>query len=190
MKKKIVICFISCVCFLCAIGITYYSYSKNVGDVFKTASLVVHPDDEEDFMGFNDHAFIGKVVSHLGSGEHIRGVNIDPYNLYEVEVIENIKGELKDKVVVETSCGYDKYGNFHAFEIDGEVGELPEVGEEYIFMTITQESGNLLVDIPQTQIKVENKSGRRKGELINKYRRIYQNEKPYKRERLKTKYAK
>lgn len=143
--------------------------------------FVVDPENTEELIGFSDHVFVGKVVKWLGNRQPEEDDFSIPYNDYEVEVLENLKGELKDKAIVHKMGGYNEK---NVLILTGETekkDELPEVGKTYIFIARADEEGKMLVDNAYSQTEVKEKmtdSGTKKE--IQKYKKAVRNQIPYK----------
>lgn len=145
--------------------------------------FVVDPKNTEELIGFSDHVFVGKVVKWLGNKQPEEGDFSIPYNDYEVEVLENLKGELKDKAIVHKMGGYNEKNVLILTGETDKKDKLPEVGKTYIFIAGADEDGKLLVDNAYSQIEVKEKmtdSGTKKE--IQKYKKAVRNQIPYKRE--------
>ncbi len=80
--------------------------------------------DDKVLMGASHNVFVGRVVKQSGNKE----LGIGPETQFEVEIIENIKGELKGTVVVNQQGGY-KNNVLYIVESDD---ILPSKAEDYL----------------------------------------------------------
>jgi len=121
------------------IGILFLSWGTSAASVTKT--MTVQPVDLQyaaDFsndkilMGASHNVFVGKVIAQIGTEE--RGIG--PETQFQVEVISNIKGELKGSVVVDQIGGY-KDGKLYTFgDMSGnDSNYLLAPGSTYVFAT-------------------------------------------------------
>ena len=102
--------------------------------------------------------------------------------IYEIEVTENLKGNLQNLIKVTYPGGYDEEGTLILHKGDYITDEeLPKIGDRYIFVGIGQPNGTILLqdlyaDIPYTE---ENKE---------KYLEYINNQENVNRERFKSIY--
>lgn len=88
------------------------------------ASYAFEADDKRKLVGASENVFVGRVLKKVGSKgipalEPIPGEdNSSPATQFEVEVINNIKGELEGKVVVNQHGGDDRDGQLTLLEED------------------------------------------------------------------------
>ncbi|OGZ06319.1 MAG: hypothetical protein A2845_00775 [Candidatus Lloydbacteria bacterium RIFCSPHIGHO2_01_FULL_49_22] len=82
-------------------------------------------------LGSSHDVFIGKVISQTGDKE----TQIGPRTQYSVEVIDNIKGKLKDIVTIDMLGGYDKDGKLVVIEENDSTDFLLKPGSTYLFAT-------------------------------------------------------
>lgn len=96
------------------------------------ASYVADFSDDRKVLGFSHNTFVARVVKLI---EHtdVQGV---PVTLFEVEVIQNIKGNLKGVVTILQELGYieDEKGN-KKLSIYTDSSKFMEVGEIYLLAT-------------------------------------------------------
>ncbi|MDV0447250.1 hypothetical protein MsAg5_11290 [Methanosarcinaceae archaeon Ag5] len=127
-------------------------------------------------IAYCDHVFVGRVVSHNGNFQPEKGDFPNPNNLYDVEIIELIKGPaLKDTIELKQYGGYyteeylrkeiigeknisidsfEKFGDgYYGFMTPGD--SLLEVGEVYLFITTTQDDGYCTIAYPEYRIHLE-----------------------------------
>ncbi|WP_338103404.1 hypothetical protein [Methanolapillus millepedarum] len=134
-------------------------------------------------VAYCDHIFVGRVVNHKGNYQAQKNEDLNPYNLYDVEVIELIKGPaLENKIELKQLGGYyteeylikeiigeenesnvslelldsfEKYGEgYYGFLESND--SLIEVGEVYLFITVTQLDGRCTIGYPDGRIHLEN----------------------------------
>lgn len=91
------------------------------------------PADDHTLLGASHNVFIGKVLAQTGNKE----TEIGPRTQYQVQVIDNIKGNLNDVVTVDMLGGYDKEGKSVFVEEGSVAGEDPlfQPGTTYLFAT-------------------------------------------------------
>lgn len=91
------------------------------------------PSDNQLLLGASHNVFIGKVFAQTGNKE----TQIGPRTQYRVQVIDNLKGELKNTVTLDMLGGYDKEGKLVLVEDEGGVQEtaLLQPGTTYLFAT-------------------------------------------------------
>lgn len=129
-------------------------------------------------IAYCDHVFIGKILKHHGNFQtDYSGTGYQiPYNRYNVEIVDLIKGPaLKNEIVLNQSGGYytekslkeeigernvsmevypkDENG-YYGFLSPGD-GILKE-GEYYLFITTTQDDGYCTIFHPEYRILLEN----------------------------------
>ena len=104
--------------------------------------------DKRKVVGFHDYIFVGEVKKVVGTGytdvDFSDGMRMfsQPYTQYEIRVIENLKGEL----VTDRDIPLTKHDGTYPFSKSVSMMEgdtLPDVGECYIFICITDENGEL-----------------------------------------------
>ncbi len=94
---------------------------------------IIHPlyaanyADDNILMGSSHNVFVGKVIAQVGDKE-LAG---SPTTQFSVEVISNIKGDLKDTIVVNQLAGY-RDGVLYLMDEDG---KLLVPGSTYLFAT-------------------------------------------------------
>ncbi|MES2315223.1 MAG: hypothetical protein V4486_00615 [Patescibacteria group bacterium] len=127
--------------------ITLHSYFNKARILVR----IIHPQyvadfsDDQVLMGASHNVFIGKVIERVGTKE--RGIG--PETQFSVEVLENIKGDLKDTVTVDQAGGY-KDGVLYAVSEEGgsntktnkESLYLLQPGSTYLFATRYNEKEN------------------------------------------------
>jgi len=106
------------------------NYEQFSGDV---EEVTIHPLYPADFsnnqilMGASHNVFVGKVLAQVGTNDFMG----DPATQFSVQIIDNIKGELKDTVIINQSGGY-KDGVLYVMD---EGGALLQPGATYLLAT-------------------------------------------------------
>ncbi|KKU79272.1 MAG: hypothetical protein UY04_C0013G0017 [Parcubacteria group bacterium GW2011_GWA2_47_7] len=99
-------------CMLFVAWLAFFLQSYPVQNV-----IAVHPSypanysDNAILIGASHNVFVGKVIAQVGTNDFIR----NPATQFSVEVIENIKGDLKDAVVINQEGG-EKNGVLYLME--------------------------------------------------------------------------
>lgn len=139
--------------------------------VIKTVqySNVFDVTDPQKLVGWSDAVFVGKVIEKSGE----KSLGEIPETQFKVEVSENIKGTLKGAVTVNQQGGYEG-SNLILIENDA----LLENGDTYLFVTkyLEEEGWYTLVPV-YGDIRITSESHRE--ELINKYKKAYEEEIPF-----------
>jgi hypothetical protein len=146
---------------------------------------------KEKAMGISDYAFIAKVEKILRteyknpikvkSGLFRTTVMTDPYTIYRISVIKNIKGNLDTSKPIESIQlgGLNKNGKSYMFA-KGE--SLLNEGEYYLFMTsVWAQKDGEIIEVPQLNrilslgdsFDINSKDSL---DIINKYEQAYKNE--------------
>lgn len=144
MKKKIKIGLIGIVSLVIVIGAAWsinkaLTYGKPAVK-YMHAQWAFDGDNTPGLVWWADNVFVGKVEKQVGSKLRDKL----PITEFEVEVLENIKGNLKKKTIVGQEAGYVN-GTLILFEND----KIIEPGKTYMFVTKYSQSGkyNLLAPI-------------------------------------------
>lgn len=147
-----------------------FTNSPPANPVIKTVQYnsVFDVTDPQRLVGWSDAVFVGKVIEKSGE-KSLDGI---PETQFKVEVSENIKGTLKGEVTVNQQGGYEG-NNLILIEND----KLLEKGETYLFVTkyLEEEGWYTLVPV-YGDIRITSESHRE--ELINKYKKAYEEEIP------------
>ena len=157
-----------------ALGIfapSYFTNNPPENPVINTlnADYVIDTNNPRAVVGFSDNVFVGKVIKQVGT----KSLSVYPETQFEVEVMDNIKGELIGTVKVNQAGGYEGE-NLFLMEDD----KLLIEGKTYMFATryLKEENWQTVIpvggDIPVTSDE-ENK------ELIEKYQKAYKEEIPF-----------
>jgi uncharacterized protein with beta-barrel porin domain len=126
--------------------------------------------DTRKLVGYAEHVFVGKVIKQAGT-KKISGY---PETQFEVQVLQTIKGDLDKTITVNQSGGYE--GN-ELTVVNGD--SLITPGKTYLFATKYLESENWHTLVPKYGDIVINNE-REKTELIEKYKKAYDNQIPFK----------
>jgi|GEM_PF-6151932 len=127
-------------------------------------------------IAFSDHIFIGRVVKHNGNYQAQKHELPYPYNLYDVEIIELIKGPaLKNEIELKQIGGhytkfyvlkeliqgsgaslnfFEKYYHERSGFLESD-DSLIEVGEVYLFITVTHQDGRCTIGSTDSRIHLE-----------------------------------
>ncbi|WP_186673954.1 hypothetical protein [Sporosarcina sp. BP05] len=120
-------------------------------------------------VGFSDNVFLGKVIKQVGT----KSLNGYPETQFEVEVIDNIKGELNGTVKVNQQGGYE---GEYLFLMEDDKLLLEE--QTYLFATRYLKEENWHTVIPVGgDIQFSNDEERKK--LIEKYTKAFKEEIPF-----------
>ncbi|MEH7885070.1 hypothetical protein V7654_12210 [Bacillus sp. JJ1609] len=125
--------------------------------------------DPNRLVGWADNVFIGKVVDQSGT-KSLGGL---PETQFKVEIMNTIKGEEKGTVIVNQQGGYDA-NELILVEND----PLLVKGKSYLFVTkyLKEENWHTLVPV-YGDIEITSES--QKEELIEKYKKAYQEQIPF-----------
>lgn len=133
--------------------------------------------DDRELAGFADNIFTGRVVAQAGT--HTRGGNPAPWTLYNVEVLENLKGTLPDRVLVNQEGGYSIEEGLTVL-VEGD--QLLRPGETYLFATKAGGRGRWHTLVPvYGDILIEN--SREHDRLKERFGMAVQQQIPFRRHR-------
>lgn len=125
--------------------------------------------DKRNLVGTADFVFLAEVRQFLDQTEDLK-----PISTFEVEILANIKGELKERIVkVRQYGGYiDESGEklLRIYEND----PLIQPNQKYVFSSIQQKDGSLLLIPGYGSELVEN--GDREKELLSAYSDAFNNQ--------------
>ncbi len=159
------------VCILLAFGFAFHIRGKSkpvtANDEIPISrvagSFIIDVYDQRELIGSADYVFVGEVISKDGY-EYRDPVTIDedgktvtltsPYTIYTVQVLENIKGNLRTdtSIPIAKDGGLSEDGSCYVlYEND----EFPVENELYIFYAYAQQDGSLLLAGPNSNIKIE-----------------------------------
>lgn len=125
------------------------------------SNYVIDINDPKAVVDFADNVFIGTVENQIETTKKNY-----PETTFEVNVSENIKGNLSESEVINQIGGYE--GN-NLFLMEGD--KLLKKNSTYLFATINSEEGDTKTIIPiGGSIKIDNKS--KKTEIIKKYKNL------------------
>jgi len=155
------------------VGITYRSLNGLHGQrvIRSAASYVVDVADAKQLVGWADNVFVGRVAGSAGT---IYAASALPWNIYQVKVLENIKGDLPESVRVGQEGGFSIEQNAMLL-MDND--KLLAPGKEYLFVTKADSRGwHTLVpgygDIPIG-------ASRQRRAITDKFKEAYAKEIPY-----------
>jgi len=173
-----------CLCLvLGGIGTYWIIPPKNPKIIRILSSSIIDMNNPKEVVGFADHVFVGYVEELLGTDQRQINPEVDPTEttpetLYLVNVLQNIKGNLtqKESIPIRKYGGYDPIERaVYLFEDD----ELPEVGQYYVFVSIAQEDGSLLVYGVNSNVKLEtgvNQARLKESKLVQEYEDAFVNQ--------------
>lgn len=84
--------------------------------------------DDKVLVGASHNIFVGKVVRQIGT----KDLGIGPETQFEVDVIDNIKGDLKGTVTVDEQGGYE---NGTLYVVDDDTASTAKDGSGYLLQT-------------------------------------------------------
>lgn len=143
-------------------------------------------DTPEKAIGVSDYVFVAKINKilrteyknpvEIETGLFSKEIVTDPYTVYEINVIENIKGNLKNTESIE----FMQYGGINEdgksytfFENSG----LLNVGEYYILLVdVFNDEGDIETSDPNRIISLGNDYIDDENSIISKYKEAYKNE--------------
>lgn len=134
------------------------------------ASWVTNFSDDRALVGFADNVFIGKVKAQKDTKKYIG----HPATQYEVEVLDNIKGNLNGVVTVNHEAGYDGE-TLVIFKGDSVI----ETGKIYLFAARYDAEQDFYVVVPQFGKQLIEDEAKIK-EYKDKYAKAYKEEIPFK----------
>lgn len=133
------------------------------------ADSVIDTSDPKQVVGFSDNVFLGKVIKRIGT----KNLGNYPETQFEVEVLDNIKGEVKGTIIVNQAGGFE---GDELFLMEGDKQLID--GKTYLFATkyLPDEDWHTVVpvggDIPYNNEE-------EKAELIVKYKKAFKEEIPF-----------
>lgn len=175
--KRIVIVLL----FIVTITISYLLLSKNNQKLENLpvekikGSMVYDMSTKEKSIGAVDNVFIAKINNIVKT---VYDENDIPSTIYEIEVIENIKGNLPSNKTIELTQkgGLNKDQKSYTFY---ENAYLLEEGQEYIILAFVPfNNGDLVIHNEHTYIKLDNNSISKKNSIniVNQYKEAYKNQ--------------
>ena len=137
---------------------------------------IFDPADSRRLVGFGSNVFLGRVarrVSTIGMPTS-NPESVIPRTQFEVQVVENIKGNLSGEVIVNQDAGNNGFGQVEISENDA----LLEPGQTYLFVTkYDKETGWYHIVVPgNANIRVKNDKHR--AEVKEKFKKAYKEEIP------------
>ncbi len=134
-------------------------------------------------VGMADHVFIGTVEKIERSVISKKADYEDCFSIYEIRVVQNLKGELKENIVCSKFGGFSSDGTMLLARLELPDGRtmidtgLPKEGKTYIFIVYTQPDGSLRLSELFDDRECTD-------ELIMEYKEYVENETPCERERF------
>lgn len=179
MKKKMILA-IAAACLAAAGGCSPKTAEWN-GETEYYAHVAMAVDETDPYacVGAADYVFAGTVTDVVSNviPDEPDGSDAD-LSVYDIQVTQNIKGELVQNVTCSKHGGFKKDGTMMLlFSDNRQDSGLPEEGKSYIFMAYVQPDGSLtLSEFFDNREYSE--------ELLLEYTEYCQNEKPFERERF------
>ena len=175
--KRIVIVLL----FVVTITISYLLLSKNNQKLENLpvekikGSMVYDMSTKEESIGAVDNVFVAKINNIVKT---VYDENDIPSTIYEIEVIENIKGNLPSNKTIELTQkgGLNKDQKSYTFY---ENAYLLEEGQEYIILAFVPfNNGDLVIHNEYTYIKLDNNSISKKNSIniVDQYKEAYKNQ--------------
>ena len=143
-------------------------------------------DTPEKAIGISDYVFVAKINKiirteyknpiEVETGLFSKEIVTDPYTVYEINVIENIKGNLKDTEPIE----FMQYGGINEDEKSYTFiknSGLLNVGEYYILLVdVFNDEGDIETSDPNRIISLGSNYTDDENSIISKYKEAYKNE--------------
>ncbi|GAB2024969.1 hypothetical protein OfM1_10400 [Lactovum odontotermitis] len=151
-----------------------------------SGSYAVDPNNLEALSGIVDNVFVGEVIKEIETIYPKPAKT--PFTVYEVKVIENLKGEFSESKSVRLykDGGHAENGTLYIYEDD----EMPEKGNYYIFATYTQNpnrdlpAGSIVASGMNSTIPLNNSgSVALKSNKVKEFQDAVANQTPFERER-------
>lgn len=138
-------------------------------------SMVYDMSTKEKSIGAVDNVFVAKINNIVKT---VYDENDIPSTIYEIEVIENIKGNLPSNKTIKLTQkgGLNKDQKSYTFY---ENAYLLEEGQEYIILAFVPfNNGDLVIHNEHTYIKLDNNSISKKNSIniIEQYKEAYKNQ--------------
>ncbi|NBI28484.1 hypothetical protein [Chengkuizengella marina] len=134
--------------------------------------FVMDATKKEEVVGNSENVFIAKVIKQVGTqplNEHM------PRTQFEVEVKRNIKGKLKDFIIINQSAGFmtDSEGNVTLVKFENQ--ELLEPGKTYLFASLYDSNNNWHNPVPgYGEVLVSDDT---KKQMIDEYKKAFKAQK-------------
>ena len=138
-------------------------------------SMVYDMSTKEKSIGAVDNVFVAKINNIVKT---VYDENDIPSTIYEIEVIENIKGNLPSNKTIKLTQkgGLNKDQKSYTFY---ENAYLLEEGQEYIILAFVPfNNGDLVIHNEHTYIKLDNNSISKKNSIniVKQYKEAYKNQ--------------
>lgn len=117
-------------------------------------SYAYDTDDLIETIGYVDYIFVAKTVQYIRTS--YESTDEIPDTIYELKVIENIKGKLRTDSNIEISKGGGLAKNHKSIYVINNNNFLTE-GETYVFFACASRSGELSIEGDKSNIHIGNK---------------------------------
>ena len=172
MRKGIITVTILLLVTLCSCSNTIQSTSSKLPVNNVSASFSIDVNDLNQIVGDADYVFVAEVVDNIET-IYKNKVNIeteaglkevsDPYTRYSINVIDNIKGNLKKNKRIDVyKAGGISQDNTSIILYEND--EMLEVNKLYILVAYAQPDGTLLVVGPNSSSVIDTKN---KSQIVN-----------------------
>ncbi|MDR0751826.1 MAG: hypothetical protein LBF12_04500 [Christensenellaceae bacterium] len=160
LSLLIIICILTAVLWGCGDdSLTNEEISKILGSdalpiTYALPQYAINMADLRQVVGDADYVFVCKVSSY-NTTEYLSNLNNFPLTLYNIEIIENIKGELKqsEQIVLKKAGGISQdHKSFWIYQDDS----LLKVNSYYIISVYTQPDGGILTGGINSHLTIEN----------------------------------
>lgn len=173
MKKNTL--FITAALSISILGIVSYQVLANEEQISSNNQIKtqeVHADfamdvtNKAEVVGNSENVFLAKVIKQVGTTSPSPDI---PRTQFEVEVLKNIKGNLKGTEIINQTVGYRKDSDGNEVLVKFENQEPLEPGKTYLFGTIYSQENNWHNPVPgYGEIKVQDQEEEKK--LISEYK--------------------
>jgi hypothetical protein len=159
---------------LVAVGgnVAYVSYMKATAKGYAIDGFADDLSDPRRLAGFADNVFLGEVVS---DGVFARRNDGPHRTIFEVQVLESIKGALSGRILVNQVGGTDGYGN--TWSLEG-VPQLERDGT-YLFTTRTEADAYLGETATPRVGHARARGAEQRDELLTRFERAVKDQIPY-----------
>lgn len=164
-KKSIIFLVSAVILVACTLfGYNKWTASDNSDVTYIHSTFVTDLSDDRKLAGLANNVFIGKVISKAGD----KKLDIIPETQFNVQVLENIKGSLKENIMVNQQGGYDSGNDKKLVLMEND--KMIEPGKVYLFATRYNVDENWYTLIPEYGDKVLDNDTKKK-EAVGKYKK-------------------
>lgn len=165
--KKTILFLMSAVMLTAGTVFGYNNYIVNSDDIeYVKSSSVTDLSDDRKLVGIAHNIFIGKVISEVGD----KKLDVIPETQFNVQVIENIKGNLNENITVNQQGGNE--GGKDKKIVLMENDKMIEPGKVYLFATRYNAAEKWHTLIPAYgDIALDNDT--KKKESVEKYKKAF-----------------